>query len=272
MTLPFKAVAVDMDGTFLNGERTYDKELFDKVLTQLEERGVHFIVASGRPYARLKDDFAGFSDRMDFVTANGSRLMSDDKEIGVTAMKRETLIELIEEVHAKYGKMATILFGPNMAYVGADAPRKAKDFLRYFAGNSMEIKDWSKLPDAPYIELTFHYDRKFAPQIERDFNRKHGNLVSVFGSSEKAIDVNAYGVSKGNGLKQMLNKFGLTGDDLIAFGDGGNDIPMLDLAKYSYAMENGMAEVKNHAKFIAPRNTENGVLRVLQEYLDKDND
>ncbi|MBD5429927.1 Cof-type HAD-IIB family hydrolase [Lactobacillus sp.] len=270
MTLPFKAVAVDMDGTFLNGERTYDKELFNKVLTQLEERNVHFIVASGRPYARLKDDFIDFSDRMDFVTANGSRLMSDDKEIGITTMKRETVLSLIEEVHAKYGKMATILFAPNMAYVGADAPKRDKDFLRYFAGNSTEVKDWNTLPDAPFIELTFHYDRKFAPQIEREFNRKYGNLVSVFGSAKKAIDVNAYGVSKGKGLKEMLTKFGLTGDDLIAFGDGGNDIPMLDLAKYSYAMENGMTEVKNHARFIAPKNTENGVLRVLQEYLNKD--
>lgn len=272
MTLPFKAVAVDMDGTFLNGERSYDKELFDKILTQLEEKGVHFIVASGRPYSRLKDDFVGFSDRMDFVTANGSRLMSDDKEIGITAMKRETVIELINEVHEKYGKMATLVFAPNMAYIGADAPRKDKEFLKYFAGNCTEIKDWSKLPDVPFIELTFHYDRKFARDIERSFNKDHGKVISAYGSSDKAIDVNAYGVSKGEGLKEMLDKFGLTGDDLIAFGDGGNDIPMLDLAKYSYAMENGMAEVKNHARYIAPRNTENGVFRVLQKYLDEDKD
>ena len=62
----------------------------------------------------------------------------------------------------------------------------------------------------------------------------------------------------------------MTGDDLIAFGDGGNDIPMLDFAKYSYAMANGMDKVKKHAKFIAPANTENGVFRVLQKYLDEE--
>lgn len=75
MTLPFKAVAVDMDGTFLDDRKQFDHEQFDQLLTEFEKRGVHFIVASGRPYVRLKQDFKGFADRMDFVTLNGSRLI-----------------------------------------------------------------------------------------------------------------------------------------------------------------------------------------------------
>ena len=82
--------------------------------------------------------------------------------------------------------------------------------------------------------------------------------------------MNVKGISKGTGLKRLLEKLGMTGKDLIAFGDGGNDIDMLDFAEYSYAMANGMQEVKDHAKFVAPANTENGVFKVLQEYLDKD--
>ena len=70
-------------------------------------------------------------------------------------------------------------------------------------------------------------------------------------------------------MKNLLAYFGLTGEDLIAFGDSGNDIPMLNFAKYSYAMKNGMAIAKEHAKYLAPSNNDNGVLRVLKEYLDK---
>lgn len=72
MTIPFKAVAVDMDGTFLNDQRSYDHDLFAYVLNKLEEHNIQFIVASGRPFARLKNDFSEFIDRIDFVTANGS--------------------------------------------------------------------------------------------------------------------------------------------------------------------------------------------------------
>ena len=54
MTLPFKAVAVDMDGTFLDDRKQFNHKEFDQILTEFEQRGVHFIVASGRPYVRLK--------------------------------------------------------------------------------------------------------------------------------------------------------------------------------------------------------------------------
>ncbi|WP_288627190.1 HAD hydrolase family protein, partial [uncultured Lactobacillus sp.] len=50
MTLPFKAVAVDMDGTFLDDRKQFNHKEFDQILTEFEQRGVHFIVASGRPY------------------------------------------------------------------------------------------------------------------------------------------------------------------------------------------------------------------------------
>ncbi len=61
----------------------------------------------------------------------------------------------------------------------------------------------------------------------------------------------------------------MTSEDLIAFGDSGNDIQMLDFAKYSYAMENGMEIAKEHARYLAPSNNDNGVLQVLNRYLDK---
>ena len=80
MTIPFKAVAVDMDGTFLNDQRNYDHDLFAQVLNKLEKRNIQFIVASGRPFARLKNDFSEFIDRVDFVTANGSRLLLKEKK------------------------------------------------------------------------------------------------------------------------------------------------------------------------------------------------
>ncbi|MDK6747980.1 HAD-IIB family hydrolase, partial [Citrobacter sp. UMB8248A] len=82
------------------------------------------------------------------------------------------------------------------------------------------------------IELTFHYDSKIAKTIERDFNEQYGNLVTTFASNPVAIDAVKYGINKATGLKNLLARFNLTSEDLIAFGDSGNDIAMLDFAKY----------------------------------------
>lgn len=270
MTLPFKAVAVDMDGTFLDDRKQFDHEQFDQLLTEFEKRGVHFIVASGRPYVRLKQDFKGFVDRMDFVTLNGSRLIIKGKDAASYPMDRQDVLELIDDVQAEYGKMATMVFEKNIAYLHSEVDKDERDFLAYFAGNSDVIDDWNDLPEDDIYQITFGMDSKHAADVEEAFNKNHDNKISAFASATFAIDVNVKGVSKGSGLERLLAKMDMTGDDLIAFGDGGNDIPMLDFAKYSYAMANGMDKVKKHAKFIAPANTENGVFRVLQKYLDEE--
>lgn len=270
MTLPFKAVAVDMDGTFLDDRKQFDHEQFDQLLTEFEKRGVHFIVASGRPYVRLKQDFKGFADRMDFVTLNGSRLIIKGKDAASYPMDRQDVLELIDDVQAEYGKMATMVFEKNIAYLHSEVDKDERDFLAYFAGNSDLVDNWNDMPDGDIYQITFGMDSKHAADVEEAFNKDHENKISAFASATFAIDVNVKGVSKGSGLERLLAKMGMTGDDLIAFGDGGNDIPMLDFAKYSYAMANGMDKVKKHAKFIAPANTENGVFRVLQKYLDEE--
>lgn len=270
MTLPFKAVAVDMDGTFLDDRKQFDHEQFDQLLTEFEKRGVHFIVASGRPYVRLKQDFKGFANRMDFVTLNGSHLIIKGKDAASYPMNRQDVLELLDEVLAKYGKMATMVFQKDIAYLHSEIDKDERDFLAYFAGNSDVIDDWDDLPEDDIYQITFGMDSKHAADVEEAFNKNHDNKISAFASATFAIDVNVKGVSKGSGLERLLAKMGMTGNNLIAFGDGGNDIPMLDFAKYSYAMANGMDNVKKHAKFIAPANTENGVFRVLQKYLDED--
>ena len=270
MTLPFKAVAADMDGTFLDDRKQFDHEQFDQLLTEFEKRGVHFIVASGRPYVRLKQDFKGFADRMDFVTLNGSRLIIKGKDAASYPMNRADVLELLDDVQAKYGKMATMVFQKDIAYLHSEIDKDERDFLAYFAGNSDVIDDWNDLPEDDIYQITFGMDSKHAADVEEAFNKNHDNKISAFASATFAIDVNVKGVSKGSGLERLLAKMDMTGDDLIAFGDGGNDIPMLDFAKYSYAMANGMDKVKKHAKFIAPANTENGVFRVLQKYLDEE--
>ncbi|KRL22812.1 Cof-type HAD-IIB family hydrolase [Lactobacillus gallinarum] len=268
MTLPFKAVAVDMDGTFLDDRKQFNHEQFDQILTELEKRNVHFIVASGRPYTRLKQDFGDFAERMDFVSLNGSMLVVNGETVASYLLKRETALSLLKEVSDKYGKVAPMVFETDVAYFHKAIPKTERDFLAYFAGKSAVVDHWSDLPNKDILQITFSLDNSKAPEIEKEFNEKHEQKISAFGSANTAIDTNVYGINKGAGLKHLLAKLNLTGDDLIAFGDGGNDIAMLDFAKYSYAMANGMPSVKEHAKYIAPANTENGVFRVLQKYLD----
>lgn len=89
------------------------------------------------------------------------------------------------------------------------------------------------LPNEDIFQITVDLDSSHYAEIEQMFNLKHQNQISAFASANTAIDINVQGINKGAGLKRLLAKMNMTGNDLIAFGDGGNDIDMLDFAKYS---------------------------------------
>lgn len=270
MALPFKAIAVDMDGTFLDDRKQYNHQQFAHLLDEFEKRGIHFIIASGRPYARLQQDFGEFAERMDFVTLNGARLIINGKAVAVYPLARPNALSLIKSVHSQYGVMPTMVLEDVVSYLNSEVSAAERDFLAYFAGQSAVIDDWKDLPKKNILQVTFNMDSAKASEIKNDFNAHHKQKIAAFASSSNAIDIILAGINKGTGIKHLLSELNLTGDDLIAFGDGGNDIAMLDFAKYSYAMANGMQKVKEHAKYIAPANTENGVFKVLKQYLSKD--
>ena len=56
--IPFKAVAIDMDGTFLRDDKSYDKKLFSELLNKMKEKDIHFIVASGNQFERTRLDLS----------------------------------------------------------------------------------------------------------------------------------------------------------------------------------------------------------------------
>ena len=90
--LPFKAVAVDVDGTFENDNKEYNHEMFGEILYRLHKHGAHFIIASGRPAGRLNDDFGDFIDSVDFVADNGAVLVRDGKIIRTTCFSKKCIL------------------------------------------------------------------------------------------------------------------------------------------------------------------------------------
>ena len=72
--------------------------------------------------------------------------------------------------------------------------------------------------------------------------------------------------NKGSALLGICENMGITSDEVMSFGDAGNDCPMLDFAKYSFAMENGTDECKAHAEFVTKSNGEDGVAVAVEKY------
>ena len=67
-----KVIVTDMDGTFLDDAKQYDRDRFQAQFEQLNARGIEFVVASGNQYYQLISFFPELKDRISFVAENGA--------------------------------------------------------------------------------------------------------------------------------------------------------------------------------------------------------
>ena len=81
------------------------------------------------------------------------------------------------------------------------------------------------------------------------------------------LEIAPEGVDKGRSLAFLAEHLGLTSDEVMAFGDGQNDVPMLEYAGYGYAMQNSCPQALACTDLIAPPNTEDGVAQVIEAYI-----
>ena len=88
-----------------------------------------------------------------------------------------------------------------------------------------------------------------------------------FKSKPHYLEIAPEHVDKGRALAFIADYYGLAPDEVMAFGDGQNDVPMFAFAGEGYAMANGCAEARMQAAHIAPPNTEDGVAAVIEAHL-----
>lgn len=266
--IPFKAVAVDMDGTFEDDNKQFDHYRFEQVLTKLREQKIHFIVSSGRPLSRLRQDFFEFLDRIDIIADNGSILTKDNQVIARHVFTYKTGIKLINFIQTNYPQIEIVASGLDSAYLNKRASTNFKKLMHFFYPNIDEIANLLDLPTSDSLtKLTLSCSSELANEIEKKFNADNTERIHCTTSGFDNIDIMPVNVNKGQGIKFFLRYFGIEPEELIAFGDGMNDKEMIELAGYSYAMENGDERLKKIAKFEAPSNNEMGVLQVLEDYL-----
>lgn len=253
-----KAIAVDMDGTFLNSNNDYDRKAFLELFKKLKAKEVRFVVASGNQYAQISSFFPEIWREITFVSENGGLVFEKGnlliKNIIAKPIIQDTLT-LLENTSYKVG---IILCGVQSAYIlkseNADLKKEAAKY--YFA--LKEIDSFQDLPDDEWVKIALQLEDKNAFSIINLMNEKNNSQLKAVYSGHGSVDLIANEVNKGNTLKQLLNQREIKPEQFLAFGDSNNDLEMLELAGYSYSMANASEQVNQVAKYQAPSNDENG--------------
>lgn len=256
-----KLIASDMDGTLLNEHDKINEEFFD-VLNQLKEKNILFVAASGRQYYNLLDKFSKAKNDVIYVAENGSYIVFKEQELYSCKLDRDVVKSLIK-LGRQLEDCEIIICGKESAYIEKSYEKFINEvnryYLKYEIVNSLdEIKD-----DILKVTICdFKGDLKNSNKIFKD---SYEDKLQITVSGEIWLDIINRGVNKGVAIKILQEKFNITPEETMVFGDYFNDIEMFSSAYYSYAMENAPSEVKKHSRFTTKSNRDNGVLEVIKD-------
>ena len=259
-----RLVATDLDGTLVRSDGTISART-RAALVAAEERGVDVVFVTGRPLRWAEDVFA-------YVGGHGLAIVSNGA--------------LVWDVAAAEPRRLRAIQPP----VGLEACRRLRAAVpgsafavETLAGIALEEEFLERCPvpdasrrgpveeifDGPAVKLLARHE-ELAPQDFWDrAERVVGELVTVTWSSSSALlEMSAAGVTKASTLEMLCEERGVAADEVVAFGDMPNDIPMLAWAGSSYAMADAHPSVLATADHVAPGHDEDGVARVLEELLD----
>lgn len=253
-----------MDGTFLNDQMKYNYDRFSKQYVKMKEQGIRFVVASGNQYYQLKSFFGGIQDEICYVSENGALVVEQGQEVFSVDIPKKDVKLILEEL-VTHTKLSIVLCGKDSAYVLESV---SDDFFQTMN------KYYHRLNRVTSFELVDDQILKFAlscpveetVQLRDLLHSKIGSIITPVSSGHGSIDLIVPGFHKAAGIQLLQQKWNVKDVETMAFGDGGNDIEMLEHVKYGFAMENGCEEVKNITKYRAPSNNNNGVLEIIDQY------
>ena len=258
MTVP-KLVATDLDGTLVRSDGTVSAYTRD-VIAALDEQGVPVVFVTGRPLRWAEEVF-------EYVGAHGLAVVSNGALVWDVASDR---VDLTRTVPVDVGLVACrrireLVPGSAFAVETLDGIALEDGFMeRHPVPDGSRRGSLDKVFDQPVLKILARHEELAAQEFWDQALEAVGDTVVVTWSSTSALlEISARDVTKASTLALLCDRMGVAQEDVLAFGDMPNDLPMLHWAGTAYAMANAHPTVLEVAGHVAPANDEDGVATVL---------
>lgn len=260
-----RLVAVDMDGTLLDGDGHVPDGLWP-LLERMRERGIGFAPASGRQLATLQRAFGAIGGDLDVIAENGAYVVHGGVEVSSDTMDDRFTASLVRRLRELAGdiEIGTVVCGKQSAYIERADAAFRREAAKYYA--RLEIVDDLLAVEDQVLKVAV-YDFEDAERLTVPALEPLQQTHQVVLSGHHWVDVMNLGVNKGVALRQLQEALGVTRAQTAAFGDYLNDIELLRAADWSYAMAEAHPDVVAVARHRAPSHRDHGVVTVLEQLL-----
>lgn len=265
----YEMIVLDLDGTLTNRDKVITPRT-KEALMEAQRRGKKVVLASGRPTPGVTPlaeelclkDYGGY-----ILSFNGGMIINcETGEIVFSqllpAEANERIIELAEEHRVdfltyegdhivtnkkenEYGQKESWI--THMPLVEVE---NTKDYLNF------QVPKFLMLDDGDYLAL-----------VEPRVKAALGKNFSVYRSEPFFLEILPKGIDKALSLERLLDKIGMKREEMIACGDGYNDLSMIEFAGLGVAMENAVLPLRKIADYITDSNDDDGVGKVVEKFM-----
>ncbi|WP_455716258.1 Cof-type HAD-IIB family hydrolase [Anaerosporobacter sp.] len=269
----YKAIALDIDGTLTNAKKEVTQRTKQAVSRAMREEKV-VIVASGRPTAGIRgiSKTLKLEEKGGYILAfNGAKIISckTGEVIYQNVLPQDMIPVLYKE--AVEHNVSIITYEGDDVICGCNHDKYVDIEAKI---NNIKVNDVDNFDQYVTFDvnkcLMTGEPEKLAV-LEKEMQQKYGDRLSIYRSEPFFLEIMPMNVDKANSLGHLLEHLGLQREELIAIGDGYNDLTMIKYAGLGVAMSNAQEVVKKHADKITKSNEEDGVAHIIEEYLIQDN-
>lgn len=266
--IPFRAIALDLDGTLTNHDKVVTPRTRQALLLA-ESKGAIIILASGRPTYGIVPvaECLELEKRGGYILSyNGGNIVNAKTGEKLFSQFLPDAVIPILYKYAKEKNHALLGYAGNEIITEMPDDQYVKEESRI---NKMNIRKVDNLLDAlePHpTKLLMTGDPTDMIKAEEELVEILGEKMDIFRSAPFFLELVPKGIDKAQSLLRLLSKINLTPADLMAFGDGYNDLSMLKLAGVGVAMANAAPEVRANADYVTLSNEEDGVAEALLHF------
>lgn len=236
-------------------------------------RGVRVVLATGRPYASARvfqSDFGLTSPVICFQGAVVRETVGDQATLLLRPLPEEPLaqvIRLVEERGLEFN-----LYSEEAIYL----PRLSHPESFYERWFGLPCRPVPRLEDAldimrargtPPLKGMFIGEPDDNDRLAPELQERFGDAYAVVRSHTLFIEITAPGVSKGSALAALARHYGLSREEVVAVGDNGNDVSMIEWAGLGVAVANATPDALAAADWVAPSVSEDGVATFIERFI-----
>lgn len=263
--MQYKLLAVDIDGTLLNNKREITVKT-KKAVRQAIDRGVVFTISSGRPVQGVEMITKQLEVDIPVITYNGAMVITGtSRNVIYSCIMREEDALLVEKLGRERNTTMAI-WSDNQLFVNRMDERAAK--YSQLSGTQPKLYgDIRELLEKGITKLLWYDEIERINAFEREMHEHLGSSVNFHTSQPIFLEFVDAKASKAIALEKLGEHFGIRREEMIAIGDGYNDLSMLEYAGLGVAMENAPEDIKKRADYVTLSNEDDGVAHVIEKFI-----